>query len=102
MQTFLVLQLFLFSSHERRLNQLKASAINGNTAQLLQAKLQGMSKTGNDLAPLEPEVNLPEKDVTFESGPVMLSDDVVVEEVQLSNMPSLDMEMIWDSLLVSD
>lgn len=83
-------------------NQLKASAINGNTAQLLQAKLQGMSKTGNDLAPLEPEVSSPEKDVTFESGPVMLSDDVVVEEVQLSKIPSLDMEMIWDSLLVSD
>nr|GEW47553.1 hypothetical protein [Tanacetum cinerariifolium] len=71
-------------------NQLKVSAINGNIAKLLQAKLQGMSKEVNDLAPPKPEVSS------------VMSSDVVVEEVQLNKMPSLDMEMIWDSLLVSD
>ncbi|KAI3746897.1 hypothetical protein L6452_09339 [Arctium lappa] len=112
-------------------NQLKANSINGNTAALLEAKLQalshrmsseGNSKKGNNLSSPLPEIALSETSMIrnhtdhesdnkirsevnngkskkpIEAGPP--SD--VIEGVQLSRMPSLDMDMIWDALLVSD
>lgn len=93
-------------------NQLIANSISGsNTATLLQTKLQGMLKTVTDPAPQLPEVGLPEKDEPFESGHKIIIDRSKkllesipsdVEGVQLSKMPSLDMDMIWDALFVSD
>lgn len=92
-------------------NQLRANSANGNTAALLQAKLQGMSMAGDGVAPPVPELGSPEKDraeggseVVFDKNKKVLesiSSDVV-DGVQLSKMPSLDMDMIWDSLLDLD
>ncbi|KAI3697086.1 hypothetical protein L6452_29828 [Arctium lappa] len=81
-----------------------ANSINGNTAALLQAKLQRMPS----VAPPLPEVDLPGKNGPFEDGPEITIDkskksleSISSEGVQLSKMPSLDMDMIWDAL-VSD
>ncbi|KAL7617785.1 hypothetical protein Lser_V15G02762 [Lactuca serriola] len=92
-------------------NQLRANSANGNTAALLHAKLQGMSMAGDGVAPPVPELGSPEKDraeggseVVFDKNKKVLesiSSDVV-DGVQLSKMPSLDMDMIWDSLLDLD
>nr|XP_043624990.1 ethylene-responsive transcription factor ERF062-like [Erigeron canadensis] len=90
-------------------NQLKASSRNGSIVALLEAKLQAVSKgvvaktKANDIAPQSPELGLSEMP-TIEGG---LEVDVAVppnagEGVQLSRIPSLDMDIIWDALLVSD
>ncbi|KVI00433.1 hypothetical protein Ccrd_021413 [Cynara cardunculus var. scolymus] len=51
-------------------NQLKTNSINGNTAALLQAKLQRMPI----VAPSLPKVDLPENDGPFEDGPEITID----------------------------
>ncbi|KAL0414069.1 UNVERIFIED_CONTAM: Ethylene-responsive transcription factor [Sesamum radiatum] len=111
-------------------HQIKANPMNNNTAALLEAKLraisQGMvaSKKGFNAPPppssshkpvLEEDLNQKstEKEWALEvesrvgseamemkkSAETMGSD---ADAVQLSRMPSLDMDMIWDALLVSD
>ncbi|XP_071740016.1 ethylene-responsive transcription factor ERF062-like [Rutidosis leptorrhynchoides] len=101
-------------------NQLKANSVNGNTKALLEAKLQALSdgvpcnnKGDDDLSLPYLETGLSdnsniEKQAVFEldeikskkTTEVGVSDNV--EGVQLSRMPSLDMDMIWDAILVSD
>ncbi|KAJ0612437.1 putative transcription factor AP2-EREBP family [Helianthus annuus] len=79
-------------------SQLKANSVSGNTAALLHAKLQGVPKAVKGVPPSLPEVVVEEvKKPRLEPG---LLD--VGEEVQLSKMPSLDMDVIWDDLLVLD
>ncbi|KAL5851501.1 hypothetical protein ACOSQ3_006619 [Xanthoceras sorbifolium] len=126
-------------------HQLKANSLNGNTAALLEAKLQAISQdissqNINKTTIEQPSTSLkkntklsentkklkglnqtpPKKErqlLELESKKVgsddhqkkienkktthqeVLSD---VDAVQLSRMPSLDMDMIWDALLVSD
>nr|XP_043634880.1 ethylene-responsive transcription factor ERF062-like [Erigeron canadensis] len=93
-------------------NQLKANSGNGNTRALLEAKLQALSK-GNDLSLPLPETGLSESStvenhIDYESGkekskkPTEAGVLDVVQGVQLSRMPSLDIDMIWDALLVSE
>ncbi|KAK6255187.1 hypothetical protein SCA6_016492 [Theobroma cacao] len=106
-------------------HQLKANSLNGNTAALLEAKLQAISqgltanKKSNDPSPTQEKVkdlneNTAKREWQFEveskagsevnesnkKSQEMLPSDV--DAVQLSRMPSLDMDMIWDALLVSD
>ncbi|KAH7835068.1 hypothetical protein Vadar_022588 [Vaccinium darrowii] len=104
-------------------HQLKANSVGGATATLLESKLQAISqgvngnKKGSDSKPTLPaERNMLEdsrRDWKFglegkignevmehkKSQEMLMSD---IEAVQLSRMPSLDMDMIWDALLVSD
>ncbi|KAK1554872.1 hypothetical protein Q3G72_018553 [Acer saccharum] len=114
-------------------HQLKANSLNGNTAALLEAKLQAIShqdistqnnnkKTTSTIDHHQQQQPSPKKinntklktkaakrERQFEleinkvgsdhQEQVVLSD---VDAVQLSRMPSLDMDMIWDALLVSD
>ncbi|XP_058180970.1 ethylene-responsive transcription factor ERF062 [Rhododendron vialii] len=103
-------------------HQLKANSAGGATAALLESKLQAISqgvhgnKKGSDSKPILPEENMLEnstRDWKFglegkignegieskKSQEMLMSD---IEAVQLSRMPSLDMDMIWDALLVSD
>ncbi|XVF29130.1 hypothetical protein REPUB_Repub15cG0093000 [Reevesia pubescens] len=106
-------------------HQLKANSLNGNTAALLEAKLQTISqgisanKSKIDPSPTPAKVkdlnqNTAKREWQFElqskagsevnennkKNQEILSSDV--DAVQLSRMPSLDMDMIWDALLVSD
>lgn len=92
-------------------NQLKANSVNGHTAALLEAKLQSLSsnKKGNDLSPPPPEISLMTETHTGHGSdnekskkPIDAGESDGVEGVQLSRMPSLDMDMIWDAILVSD
>ncbi|PWA43832.1 DNA-binding domain-containing protein [Artemisia annua] len=94
-------------------NELKANSINGHTAALLEAKLQTISsnkKVNDQLSPPSTEITLStmenHADYELENGkskkPVEAGESDVVEGVQLSRMPSLDMDMIWDAILVSD
>ncbi|KAG6667725.1 hypothetical protein CIPAW_01G120900 [Carya illinoinensis] len=112
-------------------HQLKTNSLNGATAALLEAKLraisQGISAQKKPIEPPQtPSKNNPSEDTKLQAlsqnssrkerqfeweskaGSEMsenkktqeaLSD---VEALQLSRMPSLDMDMIWDALLVSD
>ncbi|XP_022735061.1 ethylene-responsive transcription factor ERF062-like [Durio zibethinus] len=106
-------------------HQLKPNSLNGNTASLLEAKLQAISqgiyanKKSNNPSPTLAKVNdlnqnTAKRDWQFEleinagsevneinkKTQEILSLDV--DAVQLSRMPSLDMDMIWDALLISD
>ncbi|KAF5820152.1 putative transcription factor AP2-EREBP family [Helianthus annuus] len=86
-------------------SQLKANSVNGTTAALLEAKMQAMSKRvvdmkADELAPALPEVGLSESP-SNEGGSEVVSPEAG-EGVQLSRMPSLDMDIIWDALLVGD
>ncbi|XWS13424.1 hypothetical protein CRYUN_Cryun36dG0036200 [Craigia yunnanensis] len=104
-------------------HQLKVNSLNGNTAALLEAKLQAISqgisakKKSNDPSPAkvkDSNQNTAKREWQFEPDSKagsevnennkktkeILSSDV--DAVQLSRMPSLDMDMIWDALLVSD
>ncbi|OMP04169.1 hypothetical protein COLO4_09890 [Corchorus olitorius] len=112
-------------------HQLKANSLNGNTAALLEAKLQAISQgnnsankksSSNDPSPTPAKVkdlnqNMAERGWEFgvesktgicqvmnennkKTQEMMLPSDM--DAVQLSRMPSLDMDMIWDALLVSD
>ncbi|XP_021681856.2 ethylene-responsive transcription factor ERF062 isoform X2 [Hevea brasiliensis] len=112
--------------------QLKANSQNGTTAALLEAKLQSISKDNVNIDAPSPSSNqhiyenntkqlrslgqnLSRKEWQFEleskvgfdcevnenknAQEVVASD---IDAVQLSRMPSLDMDMIWDALLRSD
>ncbi|MBA0725072.1 hypothetical protein Golax_021689 [Gossypium laxum] len=106
-------------------HQLKANSLNGNTAALLEAKLQAISqgiagnKKSNDPSLTSAKVqdlnqNTEKREWQFEvknkagsemneiSKKTQESVSSVVDAVQLSRMPSLDMDMIWDALSVSD
>ncbi|KAG8369657.1 hypothetical protein BUALT_Bualt14G0036600 [Buddleja alternifolia] len=111
-------------------HQIKANSMNNNTAALLEAKLQAISKgmtpskKAQSLKPdleeeeEEEEVSRDQKEAKMEfegsnkvgsevieemkkSSEGMMASDVDAVD-QLSRMPSLDMDMIWDALLVSD
>lgn len=108
--------------------QLKASPLNGSTAALLEAKIQGICANKKSNEPVQTsamsEKNSQEvsskKELQFEvnyarGGMVYderapednkkKQEEVILDnvgDVQLSRMPSLDMDMIWDALLVSD
>ncbi|GKV35949.1 hypothetical protein SLEP1_g44144 [Rubroshorea leprosula] len=97
-----------------RKHQLKANSLTGATAALLKAKLQAISqgisaakKTDTDMLSTEKQKDLKqnvgkrgdERVNENKKSPDVISD---VDSVQLSRMPSLDMDMIWDALLVSD
>ncbi|CAI9271376.1 unnamed protein product [Lactuca saligna] len=76
---------------------------------LLEAKLQALSQKGiAKLSPPLQENTLSEtsrnSEVNNEKIKKQMEEEVsdVVEGVQLSRMPSLDMDMIWDAILVSD
>lgn len=116
-----------------RKHQLKANSLNGNTAALLEAKLQAIShqKPNNDQQqkqlPTTKKNNISQYENTSNTklkgileGKVVIGShhqellmenkkthhhqEVLsdVDAVQLSRMPSLDMDMIWDSLLVPE
>ncbi|KAD5803677.1 hypothetical protein E3N88_15037 [Mikania micrantha] len=91
-------------------NQIKANSITSNTAALLQAKLQALPKAANRVSPTSPlplplpEVETPERSkivVEIIKKPLESVSSDANEGVQLSKMPSLDMDMIWDALLAS-
>ncbi|KAI9196199.1 hypothetical protein LWI28_021898 [Acer negundo] len=120
-------------------HQLKANSLNGNTAALLEAKLQAISnqdistqnnnkkttstidhhqqqqpsskkinntKLKTKAAKRERQFELEINKVGSDHHHHHHQDQVVLSDVdavdQLSRMPSLDMDMIWDALLVSD
>ncbi|KDP39366.1 hypothetical protein JCGZ_01123 [Jatropha curcas] len=110
-------------------HQLQANSLNGSTiSALLEAKLQAISQGNNNISGqkkhiLDPSPPTTSSNKDFGENPprkldgcdyevisenkkahnhhqeVLASD---VDAVQLSRMPSLDMDMIWDALLVSD
>lgn len=108
-------------------NQLKANSINGNTASLLEAKIRAIStqsKKANNIIDRD-EIIISPKGLSDENATIKNaitqnqekehdSEKLIeiskvkninqenVDGVQLSRMPSLDMDMIWDELLVSD
>ncbi|KAK8476288.1 hypothetical protein V6N13_060482 [Hibiscus sabdariffa] len=85
-------------------DQVVANSLNGNTAALLEAKLQTISQKSS----LDPSTTISKpaaEEVSclswnMEKSMEVLSSDA--DDVQLSRLPSLDMDMIWDALLVSD
>ncbi|GKV28695.1 hypothetical protein SLEP1_g37712 [Rubroshorea leprosula] len=96
-------------------HQLKANSLSSTTAALLKAKLQAISegistakKTNSDDPPAVEKL----KDLNHNSaqrGDEEVNENSKIQEVisdvdpvQLSRMPSLDMDIIWDALLVSD
>ncbi|XP_076918282.1 ethylene-responsive transcription factor ERF062-like [Bidens hawaiensis] len=96
-------------------NQLMGNSLNCHTKALLEAKLQALSSNnkGNVVSPSGSEIGLSESLVTsncagceFHNGddkkPIKAGESDGVEGVRLSRMPSLDMDMIWDALLVID
>lgn len=81
---------------------------NSSTAALLETKLQAISQGANPVCKksvisrkevIKCEEADPTKDVVGSCKTAAVAD---VEPVQLSRMPSLDMESIWDAILVSD
>ncbi|KAK4732795.1 hypothetical protein R3W88_025783 [Solanum pinnatisectum] len=108
-------------------NQLKANSINGNITSLLEAKIRAISaqsKKANNISDRDEIIISPkgisddnttikntiiqnqEKEINCEKlmeiTKVKNINQENVDGVQLSRMPSLDMDMIWDALLVSD
>jgi hypothetical protein len=98
---------------------IQANSLNGTTASLVEAKLQAISqqgvssshrkqrsnnkhidevKSGKDEAMKELKVG----GGTSDRSKSMQNEICDVETVQLSRMPSLDMDIIWNELLVSD
>ncbi|KAI3683389.1 hypothetical protein L1987_83892 [Smallanthus sonchifolius] len=77
--------------------QLKANSITGNTAALLQAKLQAVPKAAKGVLDFTERSEIIVEQV---KKPLESVSSDVVEGVQLSKMPSLDMDMIWDALLL--
>ncbi|KAK6914308.1 AP2/ERF domain [Dillenia turbinata] len=99
-------------------NQLKSNSIDATMSALLEAKLQAVLQgassnknvsTDSSLPTKNNVKNLKQKELKFDAEldggenkktrEVLASD---VDGVQLSRMPSLDMDMIWDALLVSE
>ncbi|PHU21364.1 Ethylene-responsive transcription factor [Capsicum chinense] len=108
-------------------NQLKANSINGSTASLLEAKIRAISaqskKTDNNNIIDRDDIIISPKGLSNENSTIKsaitqnqeseklmeINNKVVkninqenIDGVQLSRMPSLDMDMIWDALLISD
>ncbi|KAJ8530746.1 hypothetical protein K7X08_023627 [Anisodus acutangulus] len=101
-------------------DQLKANSISGNTASLLEAKIRAIAaqsqKANIEVSPkgLSDENStiknaiIQNQEMENNSEKLEINDKVRninqenVDGVQLSRMPSLDMDMIWDALLVSD
>nr|GEY25344.1 ethylene-responsive transcription factor ERF062-like [Tanacetum cinerariifolium]GEY87178.1 ethylene-responsive transcription factor ERF062-like [Tanacetum cinerariifolium] len=82
-------------------NKLKANLTSGSIAALLKAKMQTVSKQVANTKANDVELS---KSATIEGSievNTMMGPDIG-EGVQLSRMPSLDMDLIWDGLLVSD
>ncbi|GMI96115.1 hypothetical protein HRI_003280800 [Hibiscus trionum] len=81
-------------------DQVMANSLNGNTAALLEAKLQAISQKSG----LDPSTTVSKPAATEVSGldrnsaksMEVLSSNA--DDVQLSRLPSLDMDMIWDAL----
>ncbi|KAL1807173.1 hypothetical protein ACET3Z_030241 [Daucus carota] len=103
-------------------HQLKANSLNGSTAALLEAKLQAMSgnKKASDCRSATSKKTCEEtrtinncqaEELKGKSGIISNEKNKKPQEVfcaeningvdQLSRVPSLDMDMIWDALLVS-
>ncbi|XP_017610162.1 ethylene-responsive transcription factor ERF062-like [Gossypium arboreum] len=89
-------------------DQVMANSLNGNTAAILGAKLQALSQgsTVNKKSDLDTTTTMPAEDGvsglnrnTTKNMEALSSD---VDGVQLSRLPSMDMDIIWDALLVSD
>nr|GEV07980.1 ethylene-responsive transcription factor ERF062-like [Tanacetum cinerariifolium] len=82
-------------------NKLKANSTSGSIVALLKAKMQTVSKQVANTKANDVELS---NSATI-GGPIevsaMMGPDIG-EGVQLSRMPSLDMDLIWDGLLVSD
>ncbi|CAI9771170.1 unnamed protein product [Fraxinus pennsylvanica] len=111
-------------------HQIKASSMSKNTAALLEAKLQAISSQGilaTSIKTIDPPSTSPTKPFLHEEskssiqsparkewpfpdlekkveGLNQVSQEGIsdIDTVQLSRMPSLDMDSIWDALLVSD
>ncbi|KAL2469495.1 Ethylene-responsive transcription factor [Abeliophyllum distichum] len=104
-------------------HQIKANSMNNNTAALLQAKLQAISVSNKAIDPsstsptnqtipfLHEESKKSNKKSARKEWPMELevmennkSQEGIsdIDTVQLSRMPSLDMDTIWDALLVSE
>ncbi|KAI4338339.1 hypothetical protein L6164_016679 [Bauhinia variegata] len=107
-------------------HQIMDNSLAGTTAALLEAKLEAISRKGTESPPGSPNKhknenaklrsvnqNSTRKEWQFEIERRVGADKVErsngthqevsdVEAVQLSRMPSLDMDLIWDALLVSD
>ncbi|KAK8489666.1 hypothetical protein V6N13_028025 [Hibiscus sabdariffa] len=85
-------------------DQVIANSLNGNTAALLKAKLQAvLQKSGpnpSTVSSLPPTEKVSGLDRNTAESSEFLSPDV--DDVQLSRLPSLDMDMIWDALLIPD
>nr|AFK39550.1 unknown [Lotus japonicus] len=103
---------------------IQANSLNGTTAALVEAKLQAISQAGSNNKPsdengkLKSQKNRKDSSSTMKEWEFDIKNKVGaessersknthhemsdVEAVQLSRMPSLDMDMIWDELLVSD
>ncbi|KAI3706233.1 hypothetical protein L6452_23833 [Arctium lappa] len=79
-------------------NQLKANSINGNTAALLESKLQAISRGMSNTKTNDSDTST----VGGGLAAVAVVPPDAGEGIHLSKMPSLDMDMIWDALLVSE
>ncbi|KAG4185000.1 hypothetical protein ERO13_A09G205300v2 [Gossypium hirsutum] len=89
-------------------DQVMANSLNGNTAAILGAKLQALSQgsTVNKKSDLDTTTTMPAEDGvsglnrnTTKNMEALSSD---ADGVQLSRLPSMDIDIIWDALLVSD
>lgn len=90
-------------------HHIQANSLNGTTAALLEAKLQAISSQGimtsddhNHSSTAQNGKNQNVGGDTNERSKNNHQEISDVEAIQLSRMPSLDMDIIWDSLLVSD
>ncbi|KAK6145825.1 hypothetical protein DH2020_019694 [Rehmannia glutinosa] len=105
-------------------HQIKSNSMSKNTVALLEAKLQAISKGTKDTKSSSSPISDHKPVLEMESSKMKClnqikqwplddvieikksSDGIMVSDfsdgVQLSRMPSLDMDMIWDALLVSD
>ncbi|PIN25781.1 hypothetical protein CDL12_01477 [Handroanthus impetiginosus] len=82
-------------------HKIKASSVSNNIIALLEAKLQAVgSKNKKPEEKVDAEVAGIKK--SSEAVEMKKSPDGVLSDVELSRMPSLDMDMIWDALSVSD
>ncbi|XP_073051601.1 ethylene-responsive transcription factor ERF062 [Primulina eburnea] len=89
--------------------KIKENSMNNHTAALLEAKLQAISKGMPVSKRSMSQKSASKKDSENKSGSEMIEFEKTSEgiasdldPVQLSKMPSLDMDMIWDALSVSD
>ncbi|GAB2267239.1 hypothetical protein Dimus_002224 [Dionaea muscipula] len=79
-------------------HSLKANSLSGGTAALLESKLQAQKKPAAANIPVKSEVGSEEAG----NGRTREVSSDIVDAVQLSRIPSLDMDMIWNAVLVPD